>query len=191
MSMDLQIERLIPRYLLKEKNGYALAKAAERAFQIVAEAAMEGLAIIQDPARMPEWRLDELAGELGCLYDYSASLDKKRYWITNAIYLFSIYGTPRAIVNFLEGSFLSVDVEENWLINDGEPFHFNVVISGTQYNAEVIAWVRKVAEQVKNVRSVLDDVIIDNPARILVSGGTGTYEPEYLYVSNITYTMDD
>ena len=82
--MSFNVERLIPRAMLRDKDGYALAKAIERAFEIVDEAVQTGIDIIQDPEKMPEWRLDELAQELGCLYDYSAPVEKKRYWVRNA-----------------------------------------------------------------------------------------------------------
>ena len=166
--MSFNVERLIPRAMLRDKDGYALAKAIERAFEIVDEAVQTGIDIIQDPEKMPEWRLDELAQELGCLYDYSAPVEKKRYWIRNATELYNIYGTPQAIASFLEGSFAGVDVEEFWRYSGGQPYHFNVVITGAEFDAERIAWVRKVVDRVKNVRSVLDNVAVEQVAEITV-----------------------
>ncbi|MBQ6960879.1 MAG: hypothetical protein IJP78_07890 [Clostridia bacterium] len=184
MDINFQIERLVPRFLLRDKNGYALAKAIERCFQMAAESAQHGIDIIQDPEKMPEWRLDELAGELGCLYDYNASIEKKRYWITNATYLYTVYGTPQAIYNFLEGYFQVVTVEENWEYN-GDPFHFRVVVSNPTYDADKITWAQKAVSEVKNVRSVLDNVTIDSSAEIVVSADT-----DYFYVQN-EYPADD
>lgn len=186
--IEFNIERLIPKAMLRDKDGYALAKAIERAFEIVGEAVQTGLDIIQDPEKMPEWRLDELAQELGCLYDYAAPIEKKRYWIRNAIGLFSIYGTPQAIVNFLEGSFAGVDVEEFWKYASGQPYHFNVVLTGMEFDADRIAWVKKVVDRVKNVRSVLDNVSVEQVAEIVVDGSTQTFEEESLFVSDINET---
>lgn len=168
-AISFNIERLVPRFLLADRNGYALAKAIERAFQIVAEGAKYGLEILKDPYKMPEWRLDELAWELGCLYDNNGTIEQKRYWIINATYLYSVYGTPQAIYNFLEGYFQTVQVEENWEY-DGDPFHFRVTVSGGDYSADKIAWAQKAIMNVKNLRSVLDDVTFDNSAEIIVSG---------------------
>jgi hypothetical protein len=109
--MSIQFERLLPRFILNDKNGYALAKAIERAFELVAQAVNDGIDIIQNPERMPEWRLDEAAREYGILYDYHATIEQKRYWIANAIDLYKIYGTPQAIITFLEGMFSAVEVE--------------------------------------------------------------------------------
>lgn len=182
MKISFNIERLVPRFLLNDKNGYALAKAIERAFQIVAEAAQNGLDIIQDPYKMPEWRLDELAGELGCLYDYNGSIEQKRYWIVNATYLYTVYGTPQAIYNFLEGYFQNVLVEEWWEYG-GEPFHFRVTVSGGSYDADKIAWAQKAIMNVKNVRSVLDGVTIDSSSEIVVSADTDWFYVQYPYAA--------
>lgn len=180
MNIEFQIEKLVPRFLLNEPTGYALAKAIEKCFQIVARKAQDGLDIIQDPAKMPEWRLDEMAREYGCLYDFGASIEQKRYWISNAIRLYTLYGTPKAIITFLEGAFSSAEVEENWLYSGGEPFHFRVIVSGDRYDAERIAWAQKVVAQVKNVRSILDSITIDSSAEIVVSGGADHFAVPYL-----------
>ena len=189
--MSFNVERLIPRAMLRDKDGYALAKAIERAFEIVDEAVQTGIDIIQDPEKMPEWRLDELAQELGCLYDYSAPVEKKRYWVRNATELYNIYGTPQAIASFLEGSFAGVDVEEFWRYSGGQPYHFNVVITGAEFDAERIAWVRKVVDRVKNVRSVLDNVAVEQVAEITVSGETDAFDLPALFVSEETYVAAD
>ena len=179
-GISFNIEKLVPRFILSDKNGWALAKAIERAFQLAAEGAQYGIGIIQDPYKMPEWRLDEMAGELGCLYDYNGSIEQKRYWILNATYLYTVYGTAQAIYNFLEGYFQTVQVEENWEYG-GDPFHFRVTVSGGDYGADKIAWARKAIENVKNVRSVLDTVTIDNGAEIIVEADFDWYHMPYFF----------
>lgn len=180
MRISFNIERLVPKYLLRDRNGYALAKAIERAFQIAAEAAQKGIDIIQDPQKMPEWRLDELAGEMNCLYDYNGTLEQKRYWVSNATYLYLMYGTPQAIYNFLEGYFQNVTVEEAWEYN-GDPFHFRVIVSGGKYSAEKIAWAQKAIMNVKNVRSVLDSVTIDTSSEIVLTASSDHFYELYFF----------
>lgn len=193
MNIQFQIERLVPRFLLRDKNGYALAKAIERAFQLAALSAQKGLDILLDPDKMPEWRLDEMAGELGCLYDYSGTEEQKRYWIKQASNLYALYGTPQAIVNFLEGFFQSVRVEEYWQYN-GDPFHFRVIVSGESYDAAKIAWATRAIERVKNLRSVLDAVTIDTGETILLSVETDHFavETQYplIYPGSVQYMGD-
>lgn len=162
--ITFDISRLVPRFLYKDKNGYAISKAIERAFQYVAAKVEEGIAIIQDPDAMPEWRLDEMAGELGCLYDYTGTVESKRYWIANAIPLYSITGTPQAIYDFLAGVFDEIELEEFWQY-DGNPYHFRVTVDG-EWTPETEAWARKAIGAAKNVRSVLDSLRIGSRCNI-------------------------
>lgn len=189
-ELKFDVDRLIPRFLRSDRNGYALARAMEHIFQRVADAVIRGIEIIQDVSKMPEWRLDELATELNCLYDYNAGIEQKRYWIANATKLYRVYGTPQAINNFLEGYFQNVQVEENWEYG-GEPFHFRVTISGESYDAKKIAWAQKAIENVKNVRSILDSVSIDSSSEILVSAETDNFEVPYLYASETELCGDN
>lgn len=166
--IEFTITQLFPDFLLADKNGFAMAKAIERALQIMYETVQTGVDIVQNVEKMPEWRLDEMAWELGCLYDYSASVDSKRKWIRDATPLCASYGTPQAIYNFLEGFFDSVEVEENWQYG-GEPFHFRVSVSGKWTDANE-AWARMAIAAAKNVRSVLDSFSAGTSAVLNVHG---------------------
>lgn len=189
-ALKFNVDRLVPRFLRADRNGYALAKAMEHIFQGVADAVIRGIEILQDVSKMPEWRLDELATELNCLYDYNAGIDQKRYWITNATKLYRVYGTPQAIYNFLEGYFQNVQVEEFWEYG-GEAYHFRVTVSGESYDANKIAWAQKAILSVKNVRSILDSVRIDSSSEILVSAETDNFEIPYLYASETELCGDN
>jgi len=182
MRITFNIERLVPRYILDDDNGHALAKAIEKAWRYCAEKVEEGIGIVLDPMKMPEWRLDEYAGELGCVYDYNGTIDQKRYWVINAQYLQSVFGTKQAIYNFLEGFFQEVRVEE-WFEYNGQPYHFRVTVSDPNYTNEKNAWAVKAIEAVKNVRSKLDDITLNNEAQIVVSGETERWDVIVPYAS--------
>lgn len=187
MKITFDIGRIVPKYLLADRNGRAVAKAIEAAFQYVAGQAENGLEILNDVDKMPEWRLDEYAGELGCLYDYNATVEQKRYWLKNAQYLSSVMGTKQAIYNFLEGYFQMVDIEEFWQYG-GDPFHFRVIVSGTQYDETKINWARKAILAMKNVRSVLDSVTIETGGEIIVSADTEWYPIPQMQASEYEIT---
>lgn len=158
------MEKLIPRFLWNDRNGHALAKAVEAGLQMFCQIVQTGIETTLDVDRMPEWRLDEMAWELGCLYDYTADVESKRTWISKAKPLFAALGTRQAIANYLEGYFETVNVEECWQY-DGDPYHFRVVVTG-EYSESTNAWAMKAIEETKNVRSVLD--------ALLFNGGTST-----------------
>lgn len=153
---SIDVADLFPRFLLNDKNGYAMAKAIEAGLKYFLEKCQDGLDCVLDVEKMPEWRLDEMAWELNCLYDYAADVEAKRAWIRDATPLFASYGTPSAIYNYLAGYFDGIEVEEFWQY-DGDPFHFRVTVDG-EWTPENEAWARKAIAAAKNVRSVLDDM---------------------------------
>ena len=160
------ITKFVPKFILRDRNGLAIARAIEAGLAEMNGAVQDGVKRITDVESMPEWRLDELAWELNCLYDYAADVDSKRRWIREAGPLFKSYGTPKAIYNYLSGMFDRVLVEEA-VEYGGNPFHFRVMLDGdkTEKNA---AWAQRTIAAAKNVRSVLDDV-----AYVVRSGEAG------------------
>ena len=154
MKITFDISQFLPRYLLNDKNGRALARAIEKAFQYVADKAEEGLDIIIDPDKMPEWRLDEVANEYGIPFDFSANLEQKRRWVKNALPMYRILGTKKSVLQYLEGYFEEIEIQESWEY-DGDPFHFRVTVDG-EWTPENEAWARKAIDRTKPVRCVLD-----------------------------------
>jgi len=150
------ITRHTPQFILEDQDGYAVAKAIEAGMQAMNDAIEAGVKCITDIDSMPEWRLDEMAWEYNCLYDYHADIAEKREWIKKAITNYKIYGTPQAIVDFLKGRFGEAYVEENWQYS-GDPFHFRVTVSG-EWTAANNAWAQKAINTAKSLRSVLDEI---------------------------------
>ena len=157
---EFDFSRLFPRFLLNDKNGYAMAKAIEAGLNYFLEKCQDGLDCVQNVEKMPEWRLDEMAWEYNILYDYAAPVATKRIWIANAIEYYAKYGTAAAITKYLEGVFGSVNVEE-WWEYEGDPCHFRVVVTG-EWSEEADAWAKKAIAEVQNVRSILDNIIYNS-----------------------------
>lgn len=153
------IARLFPRFLLNDKNGYAMAKAIEAGLKYFLEKCQDGLDCLQDVDKMPEWRLDEMAWEYNILYDYSESVETKRKWIKYAVEYYAKYGTAAAIINYLEGKFDSVNLEEWWQY-EADPFHFRVIVTG-EWSQAADDWAKKAVAATQNVRSILDNIIFN------------------------------
>lgn len=169
----IDITQFIPEYLLADKNGYALAKAIETALNRMNAIVQQGVNCIADYDTMPEWRLDELAWETNCLYDYNADIEAKRQWIKNAIPYYRLFGTPHAVQTFITGYFDDVELEEFWLY-DGSPFHFRVTLSG-EWTDDREAWARKAIAAAKNVRSVMDTLAAGASAVIHIDAAETPY----------------
>jgi len=170
--IDFEIKQLIPRFLLRDKNGKAMAYAIEAALRAMNSVAKTGVDLIANVETMPEWRLDELAWEYNCLYDYAANINEKRRWIREAVPIYRVYGTVKAIYNYLEGVFDEVEVEENWQYGS-EPFHFRVTVGGEWTDAKE-AWADQAIEAAKNVRSILDSFGIGSSCWIIAGGSEDT-----------------
>ncbi|MGN0996007.1 MAG: phage tail protein [Candidatus Ventricola sp.] len=154
--IEFDIAQLFPRFLLEDRNGLALARAIERALTRMDETVQAGLDVLKDVEKMPEWRLDEMAWELDCLYDAGADTDTKRRWIRDATPLQAATGTPRAIAAYLEGTFDRTEVVEAFA-SGGEPFHFRVLLEG-EWTRQKARFAQMAIGRAKNVRSVLDGV---------------------------------
>lgn len=162
-----KIEQFVPRFILNDRNGYAIAKAIEAGLRDMNAVALEGFQCVSDYDTMPEWRLDELAWEYNCLYDYGVDIEQKRAWIRDARPLYRLFGTPQAVYKYLSGYFDGIEVEENWQY-DGAPYHFRVTCDG-EWTPENEAWARKAIAAAKNVRSVLDTLRLGCQASIAIA----------------------
>lgn len=160
-----KIERLVPRFILNDRNGYALAKAIETGLREMNEIISQSMKLISDYDSMPEWRLDELAWEYDVdWYNISDNLDVKRRTIAKASEFYIDLGTPGRIKSIVESIAGEGSVEE-WFEYSGTPFHFDVYANGNAVTAESDAKLKAMIEKGKNVRSVLDHLYYTANAR--------------------------
>ncbi len=193
---EFDVTRWVPQFILNDKNGYAIAKAIEAAMRALNSTLLQGTMCLSDFDSMPEWRLDELAWEYNCPYDYNAGVETKRKWIREANTLSALYGTPEAIYQYLSGYFDQIKIEEAWEYG-GEPFHFRVIFSGA-WMPEKVAWATKAVHTVKNVRSVLDNYIFKEQWKCnlfagcaLYAGETGTFHVPAVEMDNVDWYIDE
>lgn len=176
---EFKAEQFVPRFILADKNGAALAKAIEAGMNYMNTKVAEAVDVMFNVDTMPEWRLNELAWEYNLsLYNHIDDVNTKRQLVKNAIRDSKIYGTKQALINALEYRFGADNVLiEEWHEYSGEPYHFRVKVfregtSDGQEEAEAIV------ADAKNARSYCDGVeivtmtpVIDDP--VIIS------EPEY------------
>ncbi len=161
MDIQMSIDRLLPRFILADRNGNALARGIEQAFRAIIEGAAEGWEVLTDVDSMPEWRLDEMAWELNCLYDYNADVESKRVWIKSAVKSSRILGTKAGVIQYLQGYFDRVELKENWEYG-GQPYHYRLDAWGPWTQAKE-SWLLKAVKTAANARSVPDALTIHEP----------------------------
>lgn len=156
--IEFDAARLFPRFLLNDKNGYAMAKAIERALRILCDTVQRSLDVLQDVEKMPEWRLDEMAWEMNLpWYEYDQDIQGKRNQILSATQVYAQLGTTAAVERVIQDIYGSGYVEE-WFQYHGDAFSFQVYTDNFSALQENRAKFLRVIDQVKNVRSVLDNI---------------------------------
>ena len=156
--VDFSIEQLVPRFLLRDKNGYALAKAIERVLCIMCDTIKTGVDAEKTVEKMPEWRLDEMAWELNATwYDYEETIDVKRQQIANAMTFYDRLGTPYAVLSAIKAVYGDGILSE-WFEYGGEPYHFKVYTTDSTALTENRTRFVALLSAVKSLRSVLDSV---------------------------------
>ncbi len=156
--ITFSIEKLVPKFLLRDKNGYALAKAIEAGLKDACEIVNKGVETRLNIDEAPEWRLDELAWEYGAdWYDYDADVETKRSQIAGVRAFYNRLGTPYAVLNALKAVYGDGFVEE-WSEYGGEPYHYRIYVTDEQAATEYRERVTKLLDIVANVRSVLDGI---------------------------------
>lgn len=159
--MNIDIGALVPKFLMKDRNGRALAKALETGLNEFLSVCRQGVSMMDDPDSMPEWRLDELAWEYNIPYSYTADIEAKRGWVRDAYDLSRMYGTAEGIAKYLSAYFGEAQVLEA-ADYSGSAYHFKVKVNGAKTVADT-AWALSAANAIKNVRSVLDEMRCDPP----------------------------
>lgn len=88
---------------------------------------------------------------------------EKRELIKNAIELHRYKGTKYALIKVLNSLNINGEIQE-WFEYEGEPFHFkvNIFLQNFAYNQKVFESLKKMIEEYKNVRSVLEEISIES-----------------------------
>ena len=88
---------------------------------------------------------------------------EKRELIKNAIELHRYKGTKYALIKVLNSLNINGEIEE-WFEYGGDPYHFKIVIflQNYTYNESVFESLKKMIDEYKNVRSVLEEINIES-----------------------------
>ena len=146
----------MPSSIGRDEQVKALCQAIDVKLQRVA-AETELVLLLPRLNALPEEIIDELAWQYHVdFYDYSASLEKKRSLVRQAIAWHKRKGTPAAVEEVCTAVFKTAKVFENWEYG-GEPYHFQVrLIEEAVPDEQVIDNLFRAIKETKNTRSWLD-----------------------------------
>lgn len=129
--------------------------------------------------------LDELAWQLHVdWYDAKADVEVKRQLIKKAIKIHQYRGTPYAVEQVIQDYFGDGYVEE-WFEYGGEPYHFRVITSNSVVTFELAQQFIMAVERVKNVRSRLEQVIINMTAEMPIYVGFALHTGDYTKIEQV------
>lgn len=159
MTIDrVHMLELLPAFMKEDSTAQAYAAALDELLSIAGERSLE--IDLGNIDMLPESVLDSLAWQnMITWYDYCASIDVKRALIRNAGAVHALRGTPRAVQQVMSDMLGSTARLNEWFEYDGEPYHFRAISGGTVIGAQERARLIAAINEVKNVRSVMDDII--------------------------------
>ncbi len=157
--MEFDIRNFVPRFIMQDVNGAALARALEKGLEKMTEIVSDGVQTVLNIETMPAWRLDELAWEYNITwYDYDAAIEHKREQINGAMDYYTRLGTAAAVRRAISDVYGAGNIEE-WFQYGGAPYHFRVYTTNVTVLQENRERFLHLLNQVKNARSVLENVI--------------------------------
>lgn len=88
---------------------------------------------------------------------------ERREIIKKAIELHRYKGTKYALIKVLNSLNINGNIEE-WFEYDGDPYHFkiDIFLQNYTYNEKVFESLKKMIDEYKNVRSVLEEISIES-----------------------------
>lgn len=152
----IDLKSLLPSSIADDETVRAICDSIAGKLQMIDEKS-ELVLLLPRLDYLPEVLIDELAWQYHVdFYDYSASIDKKRALVREAIAWHRKKGTPAAVEAVCAAVFSSAKVYENWQYG-GNPYHFQVrmITEGIPAQSVIDNLYRAISES-KNVRSWLD-----------------------------------
>lgn len=198
------ITDILPPALAKDPKTKALSYAINKAIQRMIDYS-RNISVYTTIDTLPEQILDLLALELNTqYYDDSLSIYVKRNLIKNTLKWYKSTGTLAAVEEAVTAVFGNGTVEE-WFEYGGEPYHFRINTSSMNTTDEMIQQITDIVSSVQNVRSYLEEVVVEVIQQTLIHFGsvvevvmdsttlgidmnidTSAYVSEYILLSDIS-----
>lgn len=156
---EVNLLDLLPINLKSDPDIIAATKAIDSGFLAVIDE-VENVTIYPRVSELNGDMLDHLAYFFHVdFYDQNLDVETKRKLVQDSVYLHQIKGTPRAVEILIETLFDEGEVAE-WFDYGGSPYTFRVVTTNSSVTNERAKEFTRALESVKNIRSRLESVII-------------------------------
>lgn len=171
---DSNITDILPETLASDPKvqalGYALKKAMQRLIGY-----SQNISIYAAIDTAPEELLDLLAVEFNTqYYDTSMDVEVKRELVKNTFIWYMHTGTAAAVEELVKAVFGTGEVEE-WFKYGGDPYHFKIHTFNVESTDEMLRLAEILVKSVQNVRSHLEEVIVEIMESMTIHTGCASY----------------
>ncbi len=157
---NYDIMEFMPRWMREDESAKGLCYAVQKQLARVIEQ-IQSLSIYNYIDGQTNEILDELAWQFHISeYTHDLPIDIKRNLVKVAILNQRTRGTKGAVERVATDIFGESKVEE-WFDYGGEPYHFRVITSNVDANQNQAEAFRKTIDTTKNLRSVLEEILIE------------------------------
>ena len=157
---NVDISRLIPQFMREDKTFQGFMYALEQELKLIYHD-IDTIKLYVNLDNLDEKILDELAWQFNIPeYDLSYDIPIKRDLIRNCFAIHHRRGTVAAVEEVISKIFGNAEIEE-WFEYGGRPYYFKIRTTNIEATDEMIAQVTKAIRTVQNIRSHLDEVIIE------------------------------
>ncbi|MEO3948030.1 phage tail protein I [Gorillibacterium sp. CAU 1737] len=178
---NVDLLKLQSQMMQRDETVQGMSAALSEQFRAIAKA-VEAVLLYANTDSLPESALDILAWQFGAdWYDSTSDLYTKRQAIRDALYLARTRGTPAAVQRIVDIYFGGGEVQE-WFDYGGEPYHFRVVTGDETATSRNAALFQRAVGSVKNLRSVLDAVIIQTRDTVNFHAGVALHIGDYMTI---------
>lgn len=181
---ELDLLKLQTKNMQKDLSVQGLSAALSGQFQQITKDITNVLTYTRID-ELSEKVLDILAWQFNVdWYDSESDVNTKREAIKDALLVSQIRGTPAAVQRVVEIYFGDGRVEE-WFEYGGQPYYFRIVTNNPSATQEQAALLAKAVNSVKNLRSRLEAVIIQNTENMDMSVGFALHTCDYLQIEQV------
>lgn len=158
---DVDLFRFLPQFMRGDRNTQAFVYAITGQLKAIALSIVHAR-IYSRIDELSEVVLDELAWQFNVPeYNLEYSIEVKRDIIKRCMVIHRQRGTAGAVERVVKNIFGEASYLEEWFEYDGEPYHFKVHTSNPNITDEMLHEIERVIKETQNVRSWLEEVIIE------------------------------
>lgn len=180
---ELDLLEFLPQYMRYDKTASGMAYAVTKVLRECVIPHIEKCNIYNRIDELDDVILDKLAWQFNVV-EYIPTFDTatKRLIIKNCIETHRQRGTVAAVEKIIQDVFGNGYVEEWFNYDRDKPFHFRVHTTNVSASDDMVTEFEKLVSSTQNVRSVLDEVIIETSIEMNSYQGIYTHIAERVYI---------